>query len=802
MVVQMETSLMRSADTFRRTALPWFFMTSFILVMVFAAPVGAEEQADGWKLMLQRNYEELQYQIDYVDGVSRNLPGMVKQTRQDLASLRKKLDELMVLARVSGSSPMELRAVLAGLEILRARVDAVTQPFAKADADLKHFQERLTEVENEFSRHAPDGASQDVGKALGDFLGDLRKLKGKLGRVKTVLDQGLGPTRDLQAGIGKLTQTISERIPRAWKDYYLAQGKSFLSVGAWQEAAQRLADLPRLTGMYAGMFDASDANPSNALVKLLGLAAVLAAACAVALKRLEGMFPGFRVTRPLGSLAWASLGVSVLWATSGPGFVLVRAETSALAEILIARGMLGLSWFLYGLRSEELGRKGNPAAPAWWMFAAAVLLQMPWLPEALRGAAWVLVLFGAGWLVRRGASRRGADAVSRLAGAGGWLYPVLCLPALLGWVNLTLLAVIGWFLLLVFIQAGAGLRALATRALDRPAANLTDEVALSVARGLALPFIAIAMAVVFIFWLSMDMGGASVFKEVIDADLVLGWFSMDLIRLAAILVAFHLARAGSRVSHRLVAELPARRPDLERGVLNLLETMSTYVIWGVFVLLCMNLVGASFTSLAVVAGGLSVGIGFGMQNIINNFISGLILLFGRSVQAGDILQIGDIWGTVQRVNIRNTVVQTFDNATLFVPNSDLIAQKIVNWSHKDRRVRRTLEVGVAYGSDTARVQALLVQAASSHPNVLPDPKPSAQFTAFGDSSLSFRLLFWVDDMDNGPRASSDVHMAVDRLFRENGIEIPFPQRDVNLLVPSGAKAQIVFDSGGEPGRDK
>lgn len=775
------------------------FACLFLMSLV-ASPVHAEEP-DSWKLMLQRNYEELQYQIDYVDGVSQNLPGMVKQTRQDLAALRKKLDELMVLARVSGSSPMELRAVLAGLEILKSRVDAVTQPFSKADVDMKHFQERLTELEGEFARQSTDGPSQEINKALGDFLGDLRKLKGKLGRVKTVLDQGLNPTRDIQSGIGKLSQTITERIPRAWKDYYLTPGKGFLSVAAWKEAAQRLTDLPRLVAMYTTLFDAGDANLGDVVARLLGLAALLALGAAVGLKRVEARYPGFKVTQPLGSLAWMGLGVSTLWATSGAAFVLVRAETSAVAEILLARGVLGVSWFLRRMQAGEAAPSVNPVAGAWWMFACAVLLQMPWLPEALRGGVWVLALFASGWLVRRRAAKAPesaacdvpadsgaaapspeakapvrADLVSRVAAAAGWIYPLLCLPALLGWVNLTLLVVMGWFLLLVFLQAGLGLYGLVARAVSRPAVDLTGEAIRSFVGGLALPCTAIAMAAAFLFWLSMAMGGRSVFWTLAGADLGDGDFSLDLTRLAVIFIGFYLARAATRVADRLIAELPSRRPDLERGVLNLLETVSTYVVWGLYVLISLRMVGASFTSLAVVAGGLSVGIGFGMQNIINNFISGLILLFGRSVQAGDVLQIGETWGSVQRVNIRNTVVQTFDNATLFVPNSDLITQRIINWSHKDRRVRRALDVGVVYGSDTAKVHALLLEAARSHPNVLAQPKPSAQFTAFGDTALTFKLQFWVDDLDNAGRASSEIHMTVDRLLRENNIVASSPRK--------------------------
>ncbi|WP_243311861.1 mechanosensitive ion channel domain-containing protein [Fundidesulfovibrio agrisoli] len=859
-----------------------FFRRRLLITALFALLAAAQlcstssahaEEAENWKLMLQRNYEELQYQIEYVDGVSQTLPGMVKQTRQDLASLRKKLDELMVLGRVSGGNPMELRAVLAGLDILQARVEAVTQPFQKADSDLKRFQERLGELDAEFSQQAAEGPSPELNKSLGDFLGDLRKLKNKLGRVKTVLDQGLNPTRDLTAGIGRSVQTVKERIPRAWKDYYFASGKSLLSLGAWQEAIQHMGNLPRYVATFANLFDAGDGRTKDLLTRLLGLMLVLVGGAAVVLKRLEKRFGGFRAGRPLGSLAWIGAGVGVLWATAGAGYVLVRAETGALAEVLISRGVLGLAWFLHLLRcgglagpaakpetelvadaqAEQGGyadqdeaeafaeqpdaacegvtppagadapvetapeasaeaqpvaeakpakarRPKNPVGLAWGMFTLAVLLQMPWLPDAFRGGAWVLALFAAGWLVRRGAPRRGADAVSRLAGAGGWLYPLLCLPALFGWVNLTMLAAEGWFMALVLLQAGLALYGLVGRLAARPSADFTGEVLRSLAGGLALPLTVIAMAGCFLFWLSLAMGGSSVFLSAVSSDVGGEGFSLDLWRLAVIFIGFYLARAATRVADRLIAELPVRRPDLERGVLNLLETISTYVVWGLYVLIALRLAGANFTSLAVVAGGLSVGIGFGLQNIINNFISGLILLFGRSVQAGDMLQIGETWGKVQRVNIRNTVVQTLDNATLFVPNSDLIAQKIINWSHKDRRVRRLLEVGVAYGSDTALVQRLLLEAASSHPNVLAEPKPIVYFIAFADSSLNFRLGFWVNDLDNAARTSSDIHLAVDRAFRENGVEIPFPQRDVNVKMASGSEASPPFSPDKDGGR--
>ncbi|GFK93611.1 Mechanosensitive channel MscK [Fundidesulfovibrio magnetotacticus] len=733
-----------------------------------------QEQPDSWKLVLQRNYEELQYQIDYVDGVSQKLPGMVSRTRQDLSALRKKLDELMVLTKVSGSSPVELRAVLAGLDILKAKVEAVAQPFSKADVDLKNFQERMAELEGEFARQHATGPQEDAQKTLNEFLGDLRKLKGKLGRVKTVLDQGLSPTRDIQTGIGRLSQAINDRIPRAWKDYYLNQGKGFLTAGAWAEAAQRVQDLPRLAATYLSLFNSGDARLLDVLPRLGGLAAVLCLGAFLALRKARDRFPDLPPARRMLFLSWFALGVATLWATSGPAFVMVRAEASAIAEILLSRGLLGFSRLLGGLGAAPGARRGDGLGTAWTLFVLACLFQLPWLPEAPRGALWVLALLAAGWITARTSPAEAPSLGARMARAGGWLYPLLCLPALLGWVNMTLLAAMGWFLLLAFLQAGVGLHALLSRAASEPREEPSAECARLLLSGLALPAVALAMAGCWMFWLSMSMGGTSVFLALVGQDVGEEGFSLDLAGAAGLFAGFFLARAFTRVAHRLVTDLPRRYPGLELGVVNLLETIATYLIWGVYALAALRTVGAGFTSLAVVAGGLSVGVGFGLQNIINNFISGLILLFGRAVQAGDVLQIGETWGVVKRVNIRNTVVQTFDNATLFVPNSELIAQKILNWSHNDRRIRRHLDVGVAYGSDTAQVQELLARAASAAPGVLASPAPSAQLKAFGAQGMVFRITFWVDDLDNAGKALSRTHMEVERILREHGVAITPP----------------------------
>ena len=205
------------------------------------------------------------------------------------------------------------------------------------------------------------------------------------------------------------------------------------------------------------------------------------------------------------------------------------------------------------------------------------------------------------------------------------------------------------------------------------------------------------------------------------------------------------------------------------------------------------MLGVNATSLAVVAGALSIGIGFGLQNIFNNFISGLILLFERPIQVGDYVEVNGLWAEVKQINVRATIVQTFDNASVIIPNSDFISQQVTNWSFKDPRMRRNIDVGVAYGSDIELVRKSLLEIAAQTPQVLKYPKPDVLFMEHADSALLFRLRFWTH-VDNYWTTATDVRFELDRRFRELGIEIAFPQRDLHIrtvdpgVFPQGAPA--------------
>jgi small-conductance mechanosensitive channel len=231
---------------------------------------------------------------------------------------------------------------------------------------------------------------------------------------------------------------------------------------------------------------------------------------------------------------------------------------------------------------------------------------------------------------------------------------------------------------------------------------------------------------------------------------------------------------------------------LELGVQESITTVTVYLLWGLGILVSLNVIGLSTTSIAVAFGAVSIGLGFGLQNIFNNFVSGLILLFERPVQVGDVVQVNETWGTITKINVRSTVVQTYDNASLIIPNSDMISNPVTNWSFKDLRLRRNIVVGVAYGSNTELVRETLLEIAQGHPKVLKRPKPDVLFDDFGDSALIFKLRLWTT-IEQFITVETYVRFEIDRLFRERNIEIAFPQRDIHIRSVVG-KTQLELNS--------
>lgn len=225
------------------------------------------------------------------------------------------------------------------------------------------------------------------------------------------------------------------------------------------------------------------------------------------------------------------------------------------------------------------------------------------------------------------------------------------------------------------------------------------------------------------------------------------------------------------------------RTGVERGRAEAATSIIGYLGFILAAIIALSTAGLDFTGLAIIAGGLSVGVGFGLQNVVNNFISGIILLFERPIKTGDWILVGETAGFVRKVSIRSTLIRTFDRSDVIIPNSELTTNQVTNMMLKDNFGRVIIPVGVAYGSDTDLVKKLLLEISPSHPEVIMNglaPEPEVFFCGFGESSLDFELRVFVYNIDQIYRVKSTINFAIDKIFRENGIEIPFPKRDLYI----------------------
>ncbi|MGM0546695.1 MAG: mechanosensitive ion channel family protein [Bacteroidota bacterium] len=252
---------------------------------------------------------------------------------------------------------------------------------------------------------------------------------------------------------------------------------------------------------------------------------------------------------------------------------------------------------------------------------------------------------------------------------------------------------------------------------------------------------------------------------------------------ASILIFFLLLSffiAAGIFARRTINRKIFKRFHIDDGTSYTLSRITQYIIITIGVLISFNFVGINLSSLTVIFGLLSVGIGFGLQNVTSNFISGLIILFERPISVGDRVVINDIEGDIIEINIRSTMVRTVNNISIVVPNSEFVSKDVINYSHGSPTYRLDVDVGVSYNSDLDTVLKALNEVAENNSTVMKNPEPEVHLIAFGDSSWNMQLRSWIPNVKDYPKIRNELNQAIVRTFRKYKIVIPFPQRDVHM----------------------
>jgi small-conductance mechanosensitive channel len=290
-----------------------------------------------------------------------------------------------------------------------------------------------------------------------------------------------------------------------------------------------------------------------------------------------------------------------------------------------------------------------------------------------------------------------------------------------------------------------------------------------------------------LFWIYFTMRDFTIvnlvydwFDAIISERLQIGSVDISLGDVLVFFIAIYASILISRFIRFLLEEDILVRMKLPRGVTAAISMLTNYAIIALGLMIAFSVAGIELSKFAIMLGALGVGIGFGLQNIVNNFISGLILIFERPIQLRDTIAQGELYGTVTRIGIRSSTIRTFDGAEVIVPNANLISNEVTNWTLSDRRRRIQILVGVAYGTDPEKVLKILKETIKNNPDILETPEPLILFREFGESSLNFDIRFWTADSSTWMELQSNVTVEINNAFKKAGIEIPFPQRDLHL----------------------
>lgn len=770
-----------------------------MLIFSLCACGRVASDTDSWKNLLTHQEQELKESSQVIRDLSSHLPDRLSDFQKRLYLLRSKFERLMLYFNLRSQNPLALRDIMGALGWYEHEVNRLMLPFKQEKEALSRLMENIKALSEKLRQEALllDQSMPETRQRLtncerkGEML--LKKAESLVSRLNAAMVSAQTFTSRLETD----RTHVQERSTAVLKTHLIKRTQPFFSEAAWVFSVSEAHKWASRFGIYLlEPIELKELGWVFFIGKVLLLSLFLMVIFLGVLKRLTRRFTDLRRFHLRPFVICSASGMGILLGIFSTG-LFPSSFFSTTVTVILVYGLLHLSRNLYGesLKSTtEASVLLIPLGPFWCMVSVLSVLVAIHLPEETFipiWAVWLMVLWG--YYAKQVKGGSGWESISRTILLVA--FPGLAVMAFLGWGYLSLL--LGMLLLLMFvdIRLALGLSAgLGKISFGRQASAASSQGTASGVRWLGFPLVLLTLLLFSFAWIFVFVGGGTLFMEVIRYRM--GWdnFTFSIYRIICIFSLLFVVRITITLACKSLARLPERRGDMDPGSVQSLETLVTYALWSLFVIISLGILGISFRNLAVIAGGLSVGLGFGLQNIVNNFIGGLILLFGRSLQPGDLVEIDDIRGHVKKVTIRNTLVKTFSGSTIFVPNSLLISQKMINYSHADRRYRQEIKVGVAYGSNVDQVTELLLEAARQSAKVLDRPPPRVRFLDFGDNTLVFSLRLWIKGWTDR-YADSEVRYHIDRIFRDNNIEISFPQLDLHIRSAEGLKNGFTSEGG-------
>lgn len=753
-----------------------------LLAQAESTPGGESSSGDSQDLSFSQAWSAQISDLEMLAEDTALLEEQVKKEAQPLGETLKNLQadsrRILGLFQASRSHPTQQLPLFMQLQNLKRGLDKHIQPLDLISSSIHQRLQELDALGKDLSE-ADTGASQEQAEFVSKLTATQKRLSNSIKQV----DKVLVPAKGVQEKLATTLQTMQESLLDNWRNFYFTpSGQGMDSyISTFDLLRNWASSLPTRMG-FAYPQDA-DAWQTAGL-NFLGSAAVLGLIgylCLIGTKRLPQRWSKSCGEIIKSSWLWITVGASLLTAS--------HADQGSNYFALIILGVFVIVWGISSLTGRLRGTakreaEGLPSILFAMYIPAAlgVFMLFSGLPGRVLGIMWVIIT--AFFLFRMLSIRRiywakDAPNLELVSIVCIFIFGMLSLfAALLGYARLAILLYMLLFAIINTVILASALTTLAHILANQLLDKKTAPILHALLDAIFVPLSWLVSLLCTIPWFWAMPGSNYILRYAMETRYDVGEASFNFSKIILIVALFFLFKSFIKLGKTSLNQLPGRIPNVEKGVIPPLKSLLTYGLWAIFALVILNLLGVSLTSLAVIAGGLSVGIGFGMQTIFNNLVSGIMIIFERTLLVGDYIEVGGTAGTVREVNIRSTVIETPERALVTIPNSALMTGQFINWTRETRTVRRSIIVGVAYGTDVAKAMRLLLEAADKNNNVT--GTPAVLFNDFGASSMDFQLNVFINDFDNVAKAVTDLRVEIEKSFRENNIEMPFPQLDVHF----------------------
>ncbi|MCX5808022.1 MAG: mechanosensitive ion channel [Proteobacteria bacterium] len=760
----------------RFLSLPLLFLT----LLLWSPLARGEDKSLSWIEMIKKEEALLLDAKKELEKYISEQPDRIQKVREKTEELNQQLRKLIIIYNIEEGNPFELRDKLKQIEHIRREGQDITGPLNNEMESIELFEKAFRENLKEYEQLSEEGFVREKKTILGEYILELKRTLDLAATARQLIAIIPNSVDELVIRLDNKKSEIEKDLFKSWKTFFLRPlPVYYFSAEGWKSAYESMQQWVRFVPYWQISLKQSWGTFRNNLMMALAAGVIIIVLSLFILGRAERRFHLAILRRHLfPSCLWLGFGLPlyVMITTCGLSqFGIYRFP----AEALLAGGIVSLAWRMRMLSpTHEVSSKHNILWPLWCVFTAAIAAMTNHFPAAMFAPIMALLLIVCAlylFNIRKGF--RG-EFEKKIGVVSPWLLLILSFISLSKWGNLSILIATIWFLLLLNIEFGSNI-ILIMEHLNRTSKERL--VTHNIVNGILFPLLLLGISTTTAAWICMFIGGMPLLNSIIQWRINFGLFALNLSMVIVIVAVFFIVRSITALLYRALDAISRRREEIQMGTIKSIQAILAYIVWCLYILFSLNLLGVKLEHIALIAGGLSIGVGFGLQDMIKNFFSGLILLFSRSIHPGDEIQIEDVRGTVMNINIRNTIVQTNEDSTIFIPNSDLAYKKIANWTYKDPKGRAEVVVGVAYGSDTDRVRTLLVECALAHPQVLREPLPYVLFYDFGESALVFHLRFWIKNMiQQRDKVTSAIRFEIDTIFREHNIEIAFPQHDIRI----------------------